>query len=215
MDTLLPFALLCLTSFFTLTNPLSIMPIFLTMTDGFSDMERKAIVKRATIVSFITLVMFAVSGQLLFKFFGISTNGFRVVGGVIFFAIGWDMLQARITTVKLKEDEIKTYAKDISITPLAIPMICGPGSITNAIVLMEEADTFWMQVVLIASIAIVYLLTFIILRAATRINKIIGETGNNVMMRLMGLILMVIAIEFFVSGIKPILIDILRQAPIQ
>lgn len=68
MDTLLPFALLCLTSFFTLTNPLSIMPIFLTMTDGFSDMERKAIVKRATIVSFITLVMFAVSGQLLFKF---------------------------------------------------------------------------------------------------------------------------------------------------
>ena len=215
MDTLLPFALLCLTSFFTLTNPLSIMPIFLTMTDGFSDMERKAIVKRATIVSFITLVMFAVSGQLLFKFFGISTNGFRVVGGVIFFAIGWDMLQARITKVKLKEDEIKTYAKDISITPLAIPMICGPGSITNAIVLMEEADTFWMQVVLIASIAIVYLLTFIILRAATRINKIIGETGNKVMMRLMGLILMVIAIEFFVSGIKPILIDILRQAPIQ
>ena len=215
MDTLLPFALLCLTSFFTLTNPLSIMPIFLTMADGFSDMERKAIVKRATIVSFITLVMFAVSGQLLFKFFGISTNGFRVVGGVIFFAIGWDMLQARITKVKLKEDEIKTYAKDISITPLAIPMICGPGSITNAIVLMEEADTFWMQVVLIASIAIVYLLTFIILRAATRINKIIGETGNNVMMRLMGLILMVIAIEFFVSGIKPILIDILRQAPIQ
>ena len=215
MDTLLPFALLCLTSFFTLTNPLSIMPIFLTMTDGFSDMERKAIVKRATIVSFITLVMFAVSGQLLFKFFGISTNGFRVVGGVIFFAIGWDMLQARITKVKLKEDEIKTYAKDISITPLAIPMICGPGSITNAIVLMEEADTFWMQVVLIASIAIVYLLAFIILRAATRINKIIGETGNNVMMRLMGLILMVIAIEFFVSGIKPILIDILRQAPIQ
>ena len=215
MDTLLPFALLCLTSFFTLTNPLSIMPIFLTMTDGFSDMERKAIVKRATIVSFITLVMFAVSGQLLIKFFGISTNGFRVVGGVIFFAIGWDMLQARITKVKLKEDEIKTYAKDISITPLAIPMICGPGSITNAIVLMEEADTFWMQVVLIASIAIVYLLTFIILRAATRINKIIGETGNNVMMRLMGLILMVIAIEFFVSGIKPILIDILRQAPIQ
>ena len=194
MDTLLPFALLCLTSFFTLTNPLSIMPIFLTMTDGFSDMERKAIVKRATIVSFITLVMFAVSGQLLFKFFGISTNGFRVVGGVIFFAIGWDMLQARITKVKLKEDEIKTYAKDISITPLAIPMICGPGSITNAIVLMEEADTFWMQVVLIASIAIVYLLTFIILRAATRINKIIGETGNNVMMRLMGLILMVLLV---------------------
>ena len=215
MDTLLPFALLCFTSFFTLTNPLSIMPVFLTMTDGLGEDQRKAIVKRATIVSFITLVMFAVSGQLLFKFFGISTNGFRIVGGVIFFCIGWDMLQARITKVKLKSDEIKTYARDISVTPLAIPMICGPGTITNAIVLMEDADTLWMQITLIASIAVVYVLTFIILRAATRINKIIGETGNNVMMRLMGLILMVIAIEFFTSGFKPILIDILREVPIQ
>ena len=125
------------------------------------------------------------------------------------------MLQARITKVKLKSDEIKTYARDISLTPLAIPMICGPGTITNAIVLMEDADTLWMQVTLIASIAVVYVLTFIILRAATRINKIIGETGNNVMMRLMGLILMVIAIEFFTSGFKPILIDILREVPIQ
>jgi len=94
-------------------------------------------------------------------------------------------------------------------------MICGPGTITNAIVLMEDADTLWMQITLIASIAVVYVLTFIILRAATRINKIIGETGNNVMMRLMGLILMVIAIEFFTSGFKPILIDILREVPIQ
>lgn len=215
MDTLFPFALLCFTSFFTLTNPLSIMPVFLTMTDGLGEPQRKAIVKRATIVSFITLVIFAVSGQLLFKFFGISTNGFRIVGGVIFFYIGFDMLQARITKVRLKEDEIKTYAKDISITPLAIPMICGPGSITNAIVLMEDASNIWMQITLIASIAVVYLLTFIILRASSRINKIIGETGNNVMMRLMGLILMVIAIEFFVSGLKPILIDIIREASIQ
>ena len=78
MEDLLPFALLCFTSFFTLTNPLGTMPVFLTMTNGMNDHERKAIVRRATIVSFITLMVFTFSGQFLFKFFGISSNGFRI-----------------------------------------------------------------------------------------------------------------------------------------
>ena len=132
METLLPFALLCFTSFFTLTNPLGTMPVFLTMTHGMTDKERRAIVRRATIVSFLTLMVFVFAGQLLFKFFGISTNGFRIAGGVIIFKIGFDMLQARYTPMKLKDEEIKTYADDISITPLAIPMLCGPGAIANA-----------------------------------------------------------------------------------
>lgn len=127
MDTLLPFALLCFTSFFTLTNPLGTMPVFLTMTNGMSDDERKTIVRRATIVSFITLMVFTFSGQFLFKFFGISTNGFRIAGGIIIFTIGFDMLQARYSKAKLKDEEVKTYVNDISITPLAIPMLCGPG----------------------------------------------------------------------------------------
>ena len=126
MDTLLPFALLCFTSFFTLTNPLGTMPVFLTMTNGMSDDERKTIVRRATIVSFITLMVFTFSGQFLFKFFGISTNGFRIAGGIIIFTIGFDMLQARYSKAKLKDEEVKTYVNDISVTPLAIPMLCGP-----------------------------------------------------------------------------------------
>ena len=94
METLLPFALLCFTSFFTLTNPLGTMPVFLTMTHGMTDKERQAIVRRATFVSFITLMVFVFAGQFLFMFFGISTNGFRIAGGVIIFKIGFDMLQA-------------------------------------------------------------------------------------------------------------------------
>ena len=123
MDSLLPFFLLCFTSFFTLTNPLGTMPVFLTMTNGMSEEQRRAIVRRATIVSFLTLMVFTFSGQFLFKFFGISTNGFRIAGGVIIFKIGFDMLQARYTPMKLKDEEIKTYADDISITPLGIPML--------------------------------------------------------------------------------------------
>ena len=206
------FALLCFTSFFTLTNPLGTMPVFLTMTNGMNDHERKAIVRRATIVSFITLMVFTFSGQFLFKFFGISSNGFRIAGGFIIFKIGFDMLQARYSNAKLKEEEVKTYADDISITPLAIPMLCGPGAIANAIMLMDDASTLSLKGTLIGIIALVYFITFLILQASTRLVRILGETGNNVMMRLMGLILMVIAVECFVSGLKPILIDILREA---
>ena len=212
MEDLLPFALLCFTSFFTLTNPLGTMPVFLTMTNGMNDHERKAIVRRATIVSFITLMVFTFSGQFLFKFFGISSNGFRIAGGFIIFKIGFDMLQARYSNAKLKEEEVKTYADDISITPLAIPMLFGPGAIANAIMLMDDASTFTLKGTLIGIIALVYFITFLILQASTRLVRILGETGNNVMMRLMGLILMVIAVECFVSGLKPILIDILREA---
>ena len=212
MEDLLPFALLCFTSFFTLTNPLGTMPVFLTMTNGMNDHERKAIVRRATIVSFITLMVFTFSGQFLFKFFGISSNGFRIAGGFIIFKIGFDMLQARYSNAKLKEEEVKTYADDISITPLAIPMLCGPGAIANAIMLMDDASTLSLKGTLIGIIAFVYFITFLILQASTRLVRILGETGNNVMMRLMGLILMVIAVECFVSGLKPILIDILREA---
>ena len=187
MEDLLPFALLCFTSFFTLTNPLGTMPVFLTITNGMNDHERKAIVRRATIVSFITLMVFTFSGQFLFKFFGISSNGFRIAGGFIIFKIGFDMLQARYSNAKLKEEEVKTYADDISIT-------------------------LSLKGTLIGIIALVYFITFLILQASTRLVRILGETGNNVMMRLMGLILMVIAVECFVSGLKPILIDILREA---
>ena len=121
------------------------------------------------------------------------------------------MLQGRYTPMKLKDEEIKTYADDISITPLAIPMLCGPGAIANAIVLMEDSHTIEMKSVLIGMIALIYFITFLILRASTRLVKVLGETGNNVMMRLMGLILMVIAVECFVSGLRPILVGILKE----
>ena len=212
MDTIIPFALLCFTSFFTLTNPLGTMPVFLTMTNGLSNEERKRIIKRATITSFLILIGFTFCGQFLFKFFGISTNGFRIAAGIIILKIGYDMLQARYSNAKLKEDEIKAYANDISITPLSIPMLCGPGAIANGIILMSDASNWSLKATLVGVIGLVYILTYIILRLSTRLVRIMGETGNNVMMRLMGLILMVIAVECFVGGLKPILIDIIQMS---
>lgn len=212
MDTIIPFALLCFTSFFTLTNPLGTMPVFLTMTNGLSNEERNRIIKRATITSFLILIGFTFCGQFLFKFFGISTNGFRIAAGIIILKIGYDMLQARYSNAKLKEDEIKAYANDISITPLSIPMLCGPGAIANGIILMSDASNWTLKATLVGVIGLVYILTYIILRLSTRLVRVMGETGNNVMMRLMGLILMVIAVECFVGGLKPILIDIIQMS---
>ena len=212
MDTIIPYALLCFTSFFTLTNPLGTMPVFLTMTNGLSNDERKHIIKRATIVSFVILIAFTLCGQFLFKFFGISTNGFCIAAGFIILKIGYDMLQARYSSAKLKDDEIKAYVNDISITPLSIPMLCGPGAIANGIILMADATTIELKATLIAMIAVVYGISYVILRLSTRLVNLIGETGNNVMMRLMGLILMVLAVECFVGGLKPILIDIIQMS---
>lgn len=208
MSELFTFGLLAFTSFFTLINPLGTMPIFMTMTAELDPSQRAKTARKASIVAFFTILFFAFSGQLMFNFFGISVNSFRVVGGVIFFIMGMDMLQARLNKVKVKESEVKSYVDDISITPLAIPMICGPGAITNAIVLMEDAQSLAQKATLIIAIFLVILLTYIILYSSSRIIKLLGETGNNVMMRLMGLIVMVIAVEFFFSGLKPIIQDI-------
>ncbi len=212
MHDLFVFAVLVFTSFFTLINPLGTMPIFMTMTKDLDEKHREYTARKASIIAFLTILFFAFTGQLMFQFFGISVNSFRIVGGVIFFLMGMDMLQARLGKVKLQESEIKTYVDDISITPLAIPMICGPGAITNAIVLMDDADTIEKKAVLIGVIFIVLLLTYLILFSSSKLIKLMGETGNKVMMRLMGLIVMVIAVEFFFSGLKPILIDIIKQA---
>lgn len=203
-------ALLIFTSFFTLINPLSSMPVFMSMTTNLSKEKRKKTAKKAIVVALITLLLFAFSGQIMFKFFGISVNSFRIVGGVIFFAMGWDMLQARIAHMKHTDDEEKVdaYVEDISITPLAIPIICGPGAITNAIVLMEDATTITQKLLLVSIMALVLLLTYLIYRGGSKIIDFLGKTGNKVMMRIMGLIVMVIAVEFFFSGLKPILQNI-------
>lgn len=210
MNELTAYALLCFTSFFTLINPIGTMPIFMTMTSELDVANRNHTAKKASMVAFATILLFAFSGQLLFRFFGISVNSFKIVGGVIFFIMGMDMLQARLSQVKIKDSEIKSYVNDISITPLAIPMICGPGAITNSIVLMEKATTIEMKIILIATISVVVLLTYFILLSSSKIIKLLGETGNNVLMRLMGLIVMVIAVEFFFSGLKPIMKELLK-----
>lgn len=206
-------AVLFFTSFFAIINPLGVMPVFMTMTSDLTEQQRRKTAVKGVITAFIILLVFAIGGQLLFKFFGISVNGFRIVGGIIFFIIGYDMLQARISKIKMDDDMVKKYVDDISVTPLAIPIIAGPGAITNSIVLMEDSQSFQLKIILILSIVLTLALTLVMLLGAGKIIRILGDTGNKIMIKLMGLIMMVIAVEFFFAGLKPILQSIFNISP--
>jgi len=210
MSEYLTFGILVFTSFFTLINPLGVMPIFMTMTSNLTNHERAKTARKASIVAFLSLIAFAFSGQFLFAFFGISVNSLKVAGGIIFFFIGQDMLNARLGRMKLSDEKVDEYVSDISITPLAIPMICGPGAIANSIILMDDSPTIQHKAILIGVILFMGMMTYGILMASSRIINFLGETGNKVLMRIMGLIVMVIAVEFFFSGLEPILRRILR-----
>jgi len=195
--------LLYFTSFLTLMNPMGIMPVFLTMTSELSKRERRKTAIKAVITATSVLILFAFAGEYLFSFFGISVAGLKVVGGVLFFVMGYDMLNARLSPIKIKPEDVDKYVDDISITPLGIPMIAGPGAITNAIVLMGESADMTSKMVVLISILLVSVVLLSVLVGAVGITRFLGETGNKIMMKLMGLIVMVIAVEFFFSGISP------------
>ena len=195
--------LLIVTSLFTMINPLGVVPIFISLTDSFSAKESKRVAIKASFVSFISLTLFALSGKVIFDFFGISVDGLKVIGGILFFIMGYEMLRGRTVPKKVENESNANFGGEVAITPLAIPMITGPGSITMVIILMQSADSVLKKGEIIFGIFVVILLTAIILISGRRLMNFLGPSGSNVMMRLMGLIVMLIAVEFFFAGITP------------
>ncbi len=211
MEKLIEFTLLSLTSLFTMINPLGIIPVYISLTNKLDNKEAKRTALKAVVTAFIMLTVFALSGKFIFDFFQISVHSLKIVGGIIFFMTGFDMLQARFIRTKQSTEKTEEYVSDISITPLAIPMICGPGAITVSIVLMNEAQSFAEKGILIGVIFFLLLITFLFLISGRKILQFIGPNGNKVLMRIMGLIVMVIAVEFFVSGLKPIIQELISK----
>jgi multiple antibiotic resistance protein len=208
MDKIFEFGLLSFTSIFTMINPLGVMPVFTSLTVGMDTKEARQVAVKAVLTALFTMILFAVSGRFIFDFFHISVNSLRVVGGIIFFMAGFDMLQARLIRTKENSKPDTDYGNDIAITPLGIPMICGPGAITASIVLMNDADLIAEKLILLFAILLVLVITLLFLVGARKIMKLLGDSGNKVLMRIMGLIVMVIAVEFLFSGLKPIIRDI-------
>jgi multiple antibiotic resistance protein len=207
----LQFGALCFVSLFTMIDPIGALPIYVSMTSALSHPESRRVALRATITAWLVLTAFALTGRFVFEFFGISVNSLRIVAGVIFFIMGYEMLQARLTRTKSDEESISEYVEDVAITPLGIPLIAGPGAITTVILLMNETSgVLASQIALLAAIFAVLALTFLFLIGARQVMHALGSSGNKILLRLMGLIVMAIAVEFFFSGLRPIVQSLSR-----
>src|SRR5690606_3925848 len=208
------FALLCLSSLLAIINPLTTAPLYLSITDGYSAPDRLRMLRTAIVTGVSVLVAFALLGGAIFQLFGITIHAFRIAGGVILFGIGLDMLQAKRSRVRATAEEVQEglEKEDVGVTPLGVPMIVGPGSITTVMVLMGNAAAMWQVFVVLGSVFVILGFTYAVLFQAPRILNVIGSTGINVMTRLMGLLVAVIAVQFVVDGIRPLLVEIMRAA---
>lgn len=201
----LQFGLLCFVSLFTIIDPFGALPVYASMTGKLSHSESQRVALRAALTAWIVLIFFALTGRFLFDFFGISVNSLRVVGGIIFFIMGYEMLEARLTRTKSDAESVTEYIEDIAITPIGIPLIAGPGAITTVIVLMNETTgLIEKEIALILAITAVLAITFLFLIGARQVMHALGHSGNKVLLRVMGLIVMAIAVEFFFNGLRPI-----------
>ncbi|MDD2921280.1 MAG: NAAT family transporter [Anaerolineales bacterium] len=207
---LFEFALLSFVSMFTMVNPIGVIPVYAAMTAKLSPQESHRVARKASLTALFILLAFALTGQWIFRFFSISADSLRVVGGIIFFIMGYEMLQAHLSRTQFDDETTHEYINDISLTPLGIPIICGPGAITTAILLMNEAQSAIQYGIVLGVIVLLILVTYLFLLGAKQVTHLIGENGNKVMLRLMGLIVMVIAVEFFFSGLTPIVREMLK-----
>jgi len=204
------FIVLALTSLLTMMNPLSIIPIYSTITEDLDDQTSKNIAFKATLAAFLTLIMFAFAGHIIFNIFDISVNALRIVGSFLFLGMGFDMLQAKISRLKKPKKNIEEFESDIAITPLGIPLICGPGAITVTMILVQDSPNWIYKILLVIIAGLVSATVYFSLVGSKKILRLFGPSGTKVMTRIMGLILMIIAVEFFFAGVKPFIRDILK-----
>lgn len=204
------FAIFAFVSLFTMVNPIGVVPPYLGMTTGMSAHQARTVAVRATITATIILVLFALTGHFVFAFFGISVDALRVVGGIIFLLLGYRMLMGRPPREREEPETADQYAHDISITPLGIPILCGPGAIATAILLTTDNPTPGHVAVTLGAILVIMAMTLALMLSGRRVMAFFGQNGAIVLMRIMGLIIMAIAVEFLVAGLTPIVREMLR-----
>jgi len=208
MDSLFAFFVTAFVSLFVTLDPIGNVPIFLSITPHNSEAERASMVTRAVLVVFVVLVVFALCGNLIFRFFGVTIEAFRIVAGLLLLKIAFDMMEAKPARVRHTPEEDAEGAKreDIAIIPLAIPLLSGPGTISSVVALTGQVSkspsVIPMFGILLLAIALNVVIAFLALRSATPITRLLKETGMRVFTRIMGLILAAIAVQFVLTGIK-------------
>lgn len=209
------FAVLSLSSLFAVVDPLGCIPFFTGQTAGMDRARKRRILVKALLVSLFVLLTFTYAGTVLLHTFGITIDAFRIAGGVIFFGIGLDMLQSRPRRWHTGLDQAARLAAaqtvdvdpdhDPSVTPLAIPMIAGPGSITTVMVLRAQAPGMPGALTVGLAVVAILLLAGAILLTADTVLRRLGPTGMRIIEKLMGLMVTVIAVQLIMTGAAPYL----------
>jgi multiple antibiotic resistance protein len=210
---ILEFSLVALSSIFFIVDPLATIPSFLVMTAENSEDKRRRMARQAAWTCFVVLSLFSLAGSLIFKFFGITLPAFKIAGGLILFMVALDMLQARRSgTQEVTEERLEGAEKEeIGVTPLGIPMLAGPGAISTVMVLTGQSRYWWQAIPVFAAIGITALSSYFVLAGANRVRRFLGETGIRILMRLMGLVLTAIAVQFVLNGFADLQILIPRS----
>ncbi len=196
------FSLLAFSSIFFLVDPFAALPTFLAVTEGADAAKRRRMAGKASLTALLFLSTFAVGGQYIFKLFGITLPAFEIAGGIILLLIGLDMLEAkRSATQESSGDTVAAASKeDAGIVPLGIPMLAGPGSITSVMVLVGQAQTKWQMMAILGSIAVTAAICYLVLGNSDRVARALGDTGIRILVRIMGLLLVALAVQYFVNG---------------
>ncbi len=202
---LVRFSVLALSSIFFLVDPFAAIGSFLAITADADALRRKRMARKAAITCFIVLTSFALAGQFIFRMFGITLPAFEVAGGLILLLIGLDMLEAkRSATQEASGDtEEASHKEDAGIVPMGIPMLAGPGAISSVMVLVGQVPQLWhwQMAAILGSIALTALASYWVLAGAGRVKALLGETGIRILVRIMGLLLVALAMQFFVNGL--------------
>ncbi len=189
--------------FFAIMDPVGAIPLFVAMTATNTEAERRAMVRRAIITAFSVLAFFAVTQMWLFRFFGFTMGAFRVAGGMFLFIIAFEMLTAKSTGDRNSVEETSegVSKQDVSITPLAVPLLAGPATITGVILAVGQARGALQHLAVVVALVAVCAAAWLVLRASTRLNAWLGATGTKIIHRMMGLILGAMAVQFTAEGL--------------
>ena len=186
-------------AFFAIMNPFVNIPIFIQLTDGIEEKKKKEIAKTSTIVAFIIVVAFILIGKYIFQMFGLTIPAFKVFGGILIFFIGFEMLQSKKSSIHLQEKI--PFDESVAISPLAIPILAGPGTIVTAMNFVVNASFFHVFITILI-FALIIVLTYLAFVFSSYIVKLIGKKNFVIIGKIMGLILGVLGANMLIEGIK-------------
>lgn len=199
MDNLLAFSISVFTGFFAIMNPISNLPIYITLLDGADDETKHRVKKRAIVTAFVIVCVFIVLGKIIFNLFGITLPAFKITGGILIFLVGFDMLQSKKSELK----HLKTikFDENIAISPLAIPILAGPGTIVTAMNFVSNKNLIYIVLVVLI-FAIMCYLNYLAFSMSKIIVKRLGNNVISVVGKIMGLIIAIIGTSMVIQGLK-------------